>query len=43
MNKVQKIYREIRKYVSRDEARYAAPRLLVLGAECAESARKGTA
>jgi hypothetical protein len=28
MTKTQKIYREIRKYVNREDARYAAPRLL---------------
>ena len=33
MTKLQKIYREIRKYLPREEARYAAPRLLKLGEE----------
>lgn len=28
MTKLQRIYRELRKYVSREEARYAAPKLI---------------
>ena len=28
MTKLQKIYRELRRYVNREDARYAAPRLL---------------
>ena len=28
MTKVQKIYRELRRYLSREDARYAAPRLI---------------
>lgn len=30
MSKTQRIYREIRKHLSRDDARYAAPRLLAI-------------
>jgi hypothetical protein len=28
MTKLQKVYRELRRYVSREDARYAAPRLI---------------
>ena len=30
MTTVQKIYRELRKYLSREEARYAAPKLAAM-------------
>jgi hypothetical protein len=30
MTKTQRVYREIRKYLSREDARYAAPRLVQL-------------
>lgn len=30
MTKLQKIYREIRKHLCREDARYAAPRIMVL-------------
>ncbi len=30
MSKVQKFYRELRKHVSPEDARYAAPRLLAI-------------
>jgi hypothetical protein len=39
MSKVQKVYRVIRPHVSREEARYAAPRLVDLGAKWTEKAR----
>jgi len=28
MNKVQRVYRELRKYMTAEDARYAAPRLV---------------
>lgn len=33
MTQVQKVYREIRQYLTRDEARYAAPRLVAIAAK----------
>lgn len=30
MTKIQQIYREIRKYMSREDARYSAPRIYAL-------------
>ena len=33
MTKVQKVYRELRKTVSKEDARYAAPRLVALFAK----------
>jgi len=33
MTPVQKVYRELRKYLTREEARYAAPKLLALAAK----------
>ena len=39
MTKVQKVYRVIRQHISREEARYAAPRLVDLGAKWIEKAR----
>lgn len=30
MTKIQQVYRELRRYVSRPDARYAAPRLVVI-------------
>ena len=33
MTTVQKVYREIRKYATREEARYAAPKLVEIAAK----------
>lgn len=33
MNKTQRVYRELRKHMGRDDARYAAPRLVALWAK----------
>lgn len=30
MTKLQKVYRELRQYMSKDDARYAAPKLIEL-------------
>ena len=38
MSTVQQVYRELRKYVSREEARYAAPRLVAIWRRRAERA-----
>lgn len=40
MNKVQKIYRVIRPHTTREDARYAAPRLAQLGREWVEENRQ---
>lgn len=33
MTTIQKVYRELRRYLSREDARYAAPRLVELNAQ----------
>jgi hypothetical protein len=33
MTTVQKVYREIRKYMSREDARYAAPKMVEIAAK----------
>lgn len=33
MTTVQKVYRELRKYVTREEARYAAPKMVEIAAK----------
>jgi hypothetical protein len=38
MTTVQRVYRELRKYLTREEARYAAPKLLELELKAREIA-----
>lgn len=37
MTTVQKVYRELRKYVTREEARYAAPKMVEIAAKAREA------